>query len=119
MKLGASRWIALAGVAGWLALAATLVVRPALAAPAASPATGPAAAPAAGGAAPAAAAAPGQAVFQDVCGNCHDLALSTGLKKSRDDWQATVSRMVSNGAPLSDAQVALVVDYLAKAYGTN
>jgi cytochrome c5 len=62
---------------------------------------------------------PGKAVFQDTCGNCHDLAVTTDQRKSREDWNTTVTRMVSNGAPLSDDQVAQVVDYLAKNYGTN
>lgn len=62
---------------------------------------------------------PGKQVFQDVCGSCHDLTVSTDQTKSREDWQATVSRMVNSGAPLSDEQAAEVVDYLAKNYGTR
>jgi len=61
----------------------------------------------------------GKQVFQEVCGACHDLTLSTGQTKSREDWQATVSRMANDGAPLTDEQVAQVVAYLSKNYGTN
>ena len=59
----------------------------------------------------------GRQVFQDVCGSCHDPAVTTGQMKSHEDWEATVSRMATEGAPLSDEQIAQVVDYLSKAYG--
>ena len=61
----------------------------------------------------------GKQVFQEVCGACHDLAVSTSQTKSREDWQATVSRMANDGAALNDEQIAQVVAYLAKTYGTQ
>ena len=111
MKLGALRWIA-PGVA-----AAALLALSAVAATAASPKAAPASASTA--AAPANSAAMGKAVFQDMCGTCHDLAVSTDQRKTREAWQTTVSRMVTSGAALSDDEVAQVVDYLAKNYGAN
>jgi cytochrome c5 len=65
------------------------------------------------------AAMKGKQVFEEVCGACHDPAVSTAQVKSRDDWQATVSRMATEGAPLTDEQVAQVVAFLAKNYGAH
>ena len=105
MKLGVSLWIT-PGVAAaaFLAVSAAVATSGALAASAA-PASS--------------AAAPGKTVFEASCGNCHDLAVSTDLRKSRDEWQATVNRMITSGASLSDDEAANVVDYLAKNYGTT
>jgi cytochrome c5 len=109
MKFGGSDWI-VPGVAAaaFLAMSAFMATSPTLAA------TGPApAAPANSG------AAPGKAVFEELCGNCHDLAVTTDQRKSRDGWQTTVTRMVSSGAALTDEQAAQVIDYLTKNYGTS
>ena len=107
MKLGVSLWIA-PGVAAaaLLALSAAVATSGALAATASAAPAG-------------SAAAPGKTVFEASCGNCHDLAVSTDLRKSRDEWQATVNRMITSGAALSDDEAANVVDYLAKNYGTT
>lgn len=115
MKLG---WkVPGSAAAGLLALSTVAAASPALVAPAGAQPAVAAASPAAEGANGGATA--GKQVFQDVCGSCHDAALSTDQKKNREDWQVTVSRMVSNGAGLSDDQVAQVVDYLAQNYGTK
>ncbi|MGZ3273725.1 MAG: c-type cytochrome [Caulobacteraceae bacterium] len=111
---------------GWLALgltAAGLFTVPAVAAVSMELAD-PAAAQPVSSAAPVPAASDGAAVkgkqvFQEICGSCHDLAVSTVQMKSHDDWQATVSRMANEGAALTDDQVAQVVAYLTKTYGAN
>lgn len=75
--------------------------------------------PTGAGAADAAPAPPSpevQKILTDVCSNCHDISITTDLRKTREEWENTVGRMISNGAALSDQQAALVVDYLAKAY---
>jgi cytochrome c5 len=107
MKFGASDWIVPGVAAAALLVLSTAVASSrSLAAPASPP-------PATN------AAAPGKAVFEDQCGTCHDLAVSTDLRKSRDEWQATVNRMLTSGASLTDDEVAKVVDYLTKNYGAT
>jgi len=114
MKLG---WFALGlTAAGLLTVPAVAAVSMDLAQPtSAQPASSASPVPAAsdGG------AMKGKQVFQQICGACHDLAVSTGQVKSREDWQATVSRMANDGAALTDEEVAEVVAYLARNYGTN
>ena len=114
MKLG---WLALGfAAAGLLAAPAVAAVSMDRAQPAAAQ-SGPSDAPSA--AASDNTAAKGKQVFQETCGACHDLAVSTGQTKSRDDWQATVSRMENEGAPITDEQAAQVVAYLSKNFGAR
>lgn len=96
-------------VTGLLTLSAVAAAQPAPAAPAAAPA----------GAAPAANGGAGKQLFEGACGACHDLTVSTDQRKSHDDWQATVTRMVGSGAPLNDQEAAQVVEYLSKNFGTK
>lgn len=51
------------------------------------------------------------------CAECHALSRVTGVKKDRAGWEATVERMVRNGARLSEEEKAVLVDYLASKYG--
>lgn len=51
------------------------------------------------------------------CAECHALSRVTEAKKDRAGWEATVERMVRNGARLSEEEKAVLVDYLASKYG--
>jgi cytochrome c5 len=79
--------------------------------------TGPAAAPAT--AAAAAAADPGKALLEGFCGGCHDLDLVSGRKGTKAEWQDIVDRMNARGAGVADKDVAPLVEYLFKTYGTK
>ena len=58
----------------------------------------------------------GKALVEERCSTCHDLARITSAKKTRDEWQANVERMVDKGAQLSAEEQAVVIDYLTEAY---
>jgi mono/diheme cytochrome c family protein len=62
-------------------------------------------------------AADGQALLEDRCSSCHSADRVRSEKKSGDEWQSTVSRMVGKGAELTEAEQAVLVDYLAATYG--
>jgi mono/diheme cytochrome c family protein len=51
------------------------------------------------------------------CALCHGLDRVVATKRSKDQWQTIVNRMIFFGAPISGDQVASVVDYLATNYG--
>lgn len=51
------------------------------------------------------------------CAECHALSRVTETKQDRAAWEATVERMVRNGARLSEEEKAVLVDYLASKYG--
>jgi competence ComEA-like helix-hairpin-helix protein len=59
---------------------------------------------------------PGKAETEKLCRGCHEVARSISLRQDREAWAATVQKMVSLGMKGSDADMQLVVDYLAKNY---
>jgi mono/diheme cytochrome c family protein len=48
------------------------------------------------------------------CGTCHPAAVVFGSRKSESDWQATIKRMRSQGANITDTQEKEILDYLVK-----
>ncbi|HLI20638.1 MAG TPA: hypothetical protein VKV32_05950 [Stellaceae bacterium] len=59
----------------------------------------------------------GENLVEGGCALCHGLDRVTDTKRSKEQWQLIVNRMVFFGAPISGDQVATVVDYLATNYG--
>jgi hypothetical protein len=53
-----------------------------------------------------------------VCASCHTLDRVKSKVGDSDAWTTTVTRMAGKGADLTDAQVALVVEYLTRAAAT-
>jgi len=67
-----------------------------------------------------AAAGPDAAVttlVNTVCSSCHGLDRVNAKKGDKDAWVDTVTRMKEKGAELTDDQVTLVIDYLARTHG--
>ncbi|MDB5461054.1 MAG: hypothetical protein JWO72_2795 [Caulobacteraceae bacterium] len=60
--------------------------------------------------------AKGKATVEQVCSECHDSGVMEGQKRSREAWQQLVDDMIGRGAKASEAQEALLIDYLAAAY---
>ena len=58
----------------------------------------------------------GREVVMRACGVCHPAAMVMGRNMSREQWSAEVTKMVQEGAKLTDSEFTQVVDYLAKAY---
>ena len=58
----------------------------------------------------------GKAILEGACTSCHGVDFIAERRKSRDDWEFTVSRMIDKGAALDEASAAVLVDYLAKTY---
>lgn len=59
----------------------------------------------------------GKAVVQTACTQCHGLDVIVSQRRSREDWTEVVSRMVGNGAQLSDEDYNQVIQYLATYLG--
>lgn len=53
-----------------------------------------------------------------ACGSCHTLDRVRNKAGDKDAWTATVARMKEKGAPLTDQQIPVVVDFLARAANT-
>ena len=61
----------------------------------------------------------GKALVQSACTQCHGIDVIVGQPRSRDDWTDVVSRMVGNGAQLTDEDYNQVIQYLATNLGPN
>lgn len=61
----------------------------------------------------------GKPLVEGGCALCHGLDRVTDTKRTKEQWQLIVNRMVFFGAPISGDQVATVVNYLAANYGAT
>ena len=57
-------------------------------------------------------------LVNSVCASCHSLDRVNNKKADNEAWTTTVTRMKEKGADLTDAQVPLLVGYLARNAGT-
>uniref|UniRef100_Q028C8 Quinoprotein glucose dehydrogenase n=1 Tax=Solibacter usitatus (strain Ellin6076) TaxID=234267 RepID=Q028C8_SOLUE len=61
---------------------------------------------------------PGKAETTRVCGKCHSLDQTISLRQGRAAWQETISKMVNLGAEGSQSEVAAILNYLVKNFGS-
>jgi len=59
----------------------------------------------------------GKELVQDVCTYCHNLDRLRGKELSREEWRGLTKGMISEGAPVTDEEYSMILDYLAKTYG--
>jgi len=60
---------------------------------------------------------PGRELVEDVCTYCHSLSKLRGQRLSRDEWRDLIKGMIFEGAPVTDEEFSLILDYLAKNFG--
>ncbi|MCS7259460.1 MAG: ABC transporter substrate-binding protein, partial [Anaerolineae bacterium] len=58
----------------------------------------------------------GAVLLQERCTKCHNLRRVETAKKTAEEWQKTVERMVSKGAQLSAEEQKVLIEYLAATY---
>ena len=56
---------------------------------------------------------PGKDVTVKACGPCHEPRRAASVRLTRDGWAAVIDNMIKRGAPVSDAQYPIVLDYLS------
>jgi competence protein ComEA len=56
-------------------------------------------------------------LFEDICSYCHNLNKVQGQHLDRDEWSDLIKGMISEGAPVTDEEFSMIVDYLAKNFG--
>jgi len=61
--------------------------------------------------------ADGKSLLEGPCTQCHNLERSTSKSKTRDEWLATVDRMIGKGAAINAEEKEVLVEYLAEEYG--
>lgn len=52
-------------------------------------------------------------LIQQTCAACHPIGQVTNAHKSREDWGATLDKMIGFGAQISDRDYDVMLDYLA------
>ncbi len=57
--------------------------------------------------------------LQKVCGACHAVETVTSQRRTRAQWQENINSMVARGAKGTDAELALILDYLATQHGPS
>jgi hypothetical protein len=58
-------------------------------------------------------------LVESVCILCHEFARVKRQELSKEEWAGVIRGMLAEGAPLTDEEFSMVVDYLAKTYGVN
>jgi hypothetical protein len=58
-------------------------------------------------------------LFVDICSSCHTLARISEQELTRDEWREETEGMISEGAAISDEEYDLLLDYLAKNFGSR
>jgi hypothetical protein len=58
-------------------------------------------------------------LVEERCVGCHALTIVENSRKSPEEWEATVTRMVQYGTRLNDRQAEAVIDYLSESYGVD
>jgi cytochrome c oxidase cbb3-type subunit 3 len=81
------------------------------------PASPPPSAPAPAGA-PAGATDP-KSVFTDACGKCHPIQLVTATRRTKSQWEETITAMTARGAVLTPEQFDVVLKYLVAEYSPD
>jgi len=58
-----------------------------------------------------------RALFLDACTACHSLERVRQQRLGREEWRRLIAGMLSEGVPLTDDEISLLVDYLAENFG--
>ena len=58
----------------------------------------------------------GRELVEDVCTYCHNLDRLRGKELNREEWRALTKGMISEGAPVTDEEYSIILDYLVKNY---
>lgn len=62
---------------------------------------------------------PGRDTTQKVCGTCHGVEIFTGIRRSRGNWETTITNMIGFGGTISDEDFETVATYLTTYLGTT
>lgn len=59
----------------------------------------------------------GVTLLETRCRACHSADKPRKSKKTREQWEQTVTRMIGKGAQVTEAEKTVLVNYLAETYG--
>jgi cytochrome c5 len=59
----------------------------------------------------------GKKLVEDICSLCHEWQRVKTQELTKEQWSGVIKGMISEGAPVTDEEFDLIVEYLAKNYG--
>jgi cytochrome c len=62
---------------------------------------------------------PGSTLTENKCKICHELQHIRRSKLSRGEWSDNLRNMKERGTPMTDAEMAVILDYLSAYYGRD
>ena len=62
---------------------------------------------------------PGKEVTLQLCGNCHEANIIQAHRQSRDEWTATIQKMIAAGAEGTEEQFTSVLEYVSRNFGPS
>ncbi len=62
-------------------------------------------------------AARSKEVFLKLCGACHKPEMAVAVRRTTEQWQESIEKMLSKGLKASDEDLNAVLDYLVQQYG--
>ena len=62
-------------------------------------------------------AGPGRDLVEKNCVSCHSIRNVTSMRATKDEWNATLNKMIENGATISDEEADVILQYLSKNFG--
>ena len=62
---------------------------------------------------------PGRSLVSTQCVNCHALDVALSKRVTPGEWSAIVKTMIGLGAPITDADAAIIAGYLGQHYGPD
>ncbi len=61
----------------------------------------------------------GKKLVEDICSLCHEWERIKEQELTKEQWSGVIKGMIFEGAPVTDEEFNLIVEYLAKNYGTK
>ncbi len=58
-------------------------------------------------------------LFEDVCSYCHELERVARQHLTAEEWRGFIKGMIDEGPPVTDEEFNMIVDYLAKNFGSS
>jgi mono/diheme cytochrome c family protein len=56
-------------------------------------------------------------LYEEICSYCHELDRVMRQQLTKDGWRGLIRGMVDEGAPVTEEEFSMIVDYLAEHFG--
>jgi len=53
-------------------------------------------------------------ILEKKCYTCHNINIVLKAKKSKDEWEQTIDRMIGYGAKLDKEEIKILIEFLTK-----